>query len=373
MKFKGLIVLSFLLSTVAFSALAEETEDAQVYRSVYENVQNQYILPVNAADIAVSVIKGLNKVDPKLKIADDTKRVTMYYNAKVIKSFLKPKDPQDINASVVLTEKMIKTAQSVSKIADEKDFEIADIILEEGIGAGLDGDSKYYPTFNAEKKGQLKNHRNFANRMIEDVLYIKISAFNKFTKQNLLAALDENPEAKGLILDLRGSPGGMLSEALGVIDVFLDEGIVASAHGRDEKAIKFYNSEPGDKFANKSIVILIDGQTTSSAEIVASSLKEQSRAKVVGTNSYGKGTRQDLIMLPNGAELGLTTAYFYTPSEEKLNKVGVKPDICTFNMSDGKNIEEIISRPQPIQCPAESRDKYDLDLDIALEMIKKRI
>lgn len=373
MKTYGLIFSSLLLSSVAFSAFAEESEDAKTYHSVYENVQNKYILPVNAADVAVSVIKGLNKVDPKIKIADDEKRVTMYYNAKVVKSFLKPKDPQDINASVVLTEKMIKTAQGVSKVADQKDFEIADIILEEGINSGLDGDSKYYPTFSAEKKGQLKHQRNFADRMIDNILYIRILAFNKFTKQSLEDALKENSNAQGLVLDLRGSPGGILSEALAVVDIFLDDGIVASAHSRDENTIQYYNSEAGDKFDNKPMVILIDAQTTSSAEIVASSLKEQSRAKIVGTNSFGKGTRQDLIELPNEAELGLTTAYFYTPSEEKLDKVGVKPDICTFNMGDGKNIDEVISRKQPEQCSPESRDKYNLDLDVALEIIKKRL
>lgn len=352
---------------------AEEFADAATFSEIYSRIQNDYVKPVNAAKSAVNVIKELNKVDKKLKVADDDKRVSLYYDGRIVKSFLKPENPEDINAAVRLTERMVKEAQKVSKTADEKDFEIADILLEDGVNNHLDGDSKYYPTFSAEKKGQLKNRRNFANRMIGGILYVKIRAFNKYTLENFEQAFKDNPDFLGVILDLRSSPGGSLAEALKIADAFLDGGIMVSALGKNDEPRQYYNSTPGDVAQDKPLVVLVDGETTSSAEIVAAALQEQSRAKVVGTKTFGKGTRQDLFALPNGAELGLTTAYFYTPSEKALDKNGIYPDICTFEMLDRKNIDDVLKKPRPALCPKESREVKNIDLDIAEAIIKSRL
>ncbi len=364
-----------MMSAVFPVRAAEEFADSEVFASVYTYVQDKYIEPLPASEVAVNVIKGLNKVDRRLKIADDNKRVSLYYNGRIIKSFLKPENPKDIHAAVKLTGRMIKAAQQVSKTAADKDFEITDIILEDGINSYLDGDSKYYPTFSAEKKGQLKNRRNFAARMMGNILYLKIRAFNKFTLESFNDAFAENPDFAGVILDLRSSPGGSLAEALTIADKFLDGGIVISAKGRDPSSQQFYNSTAGDIAGDKPMVVLVDGETTSSAEIIAATLQEQSRAKVVGTKTFGKGTRQDLFELPNGAELGLTTAWFYTPSGRPLDKQGVNPDICTFEMLDRKNLNEIINKPKPKSeaCPREPRELKNVDLDIAEALLKSRI
>lgn len=351
----------------------EEFADAAVFNEVYSRIQNEYVRPVSATETAVNVIKGLNNVDKKLRVADDDKRVSLYYNGRIVKSFLKPENPKDVKAAVRLTERMVKAAQKVSKTADEKDFELTDIILEDGINSRLDGDSKYYPTFSAEKKGQLKNRRNFAGRMIGDILYVKIRAFNKFTLENFEQAFKENPDFSGVILDLRSSPGGSLAEALKVADAFLDGGIMVSARGIKDEAQQYYNALAGDVAQDKPLVVLVDGETTSSAEIVAAALQEQSRAKVIGTQTFGKGTRQDLFALPNGAELGLTTAYFYTPSEKALDKNGLRPDICTFEMLDRKNIDDVLKKTQPPLCPKEARENKNIDLDIAEAVIKSMI
>lgn len=368
-------ICAFLVTMSAAFPLraAEEFADSETFAKVYSLLQENYIQPLTASEIAVDVIKGLNKVDRRLKVADDNNRVSLYYNGRIIKSFLKPENPKDVKAAVKLTGRMIKAAQQVSKTAAEKDFEITDIILEDGINGHLDGDSKYYPTFSAEKKGQLKNRRNFAGRMIGDILYLKIHAFNKFTLESFNETFAENPDFAGVILDLRSSPGGSLAEALTIADKFLDGGIVISAKGRDPSSQQFYNSTAGDIAGDKPMVVLVDGETTSSAEIIAATLQEQSRAKVVGTNTFGKGTRQDLFKLPNGAELGLTTAWFYTPSGRPLDKKGVNPDICTFEMLDRKNLNEIINKPKSETCLPEPRELKNVDLDIAEALLKSRI
>lgn len=366
------IILIMLIALVSAQA-AEEFADTEVFNKVYSLAQDNYIQPLTATEMAVGVLKGLSQVDKKFKIADDNKRVSLYYNGRIIKSFLKPLDPKDTAAAVKLTSRMIDAAKKVSKTAQEKDFDLTDIILENGLNPYLDGDSKYYPAFSAEKKGQLKNRRNFASRMIGDILYIKIRAFNKYTLESFDEAFKNNPDFAGVILDLRASPGGSLAGAMTIADKFLDGGIVITAQGRNPNSQQFYNSTPGDIAGDKPMAVLVDGETTSSAEIIAAALQEQSRAKLIGTNTYGKGTRQDLYALPNGAELGLTTANFYTPSGRPLNKQGVKPDICTFEMLDRKNLDEIINKPSKDLCPSEPRETKNVDLDIAVALIKSQL
>ena len=183
----------------------------------------------------------------------------------------------------------------------------------------------------------------------------------------------DNQEFAGVILDLRSSPGGSLSVALKIADSFLDNEIIVSAQEKDKDANQFYNSSAGDIAQDKPLVILVDGETTSSAEIVAVALKDQSRAKIIGTQTFGKGSRQDLFGLPNGAELGLTTAYFYAPSGKAIDGNGVQPDICTFEMLDRKNLEDILAKPSKDKCPQEVRENKNIDLDIAETIINQQI
>lgn len=371
MRNSVIIFLSLLALTAPLEA-AEPFADAEVYRTVYENIDNKYIKMLSATEVAVMTVKGLNRVDKNLRVADDETRVTLYYKARVVRSFLKPENANDVESAVKLTGRILDAAKQVSKQTAEKDFDLADIILSEGINVGLDGDSKYYPQFGEEDRKLNKNKRNYVSRKIEDVLYIKILAFNKYTLTNFNQTLTETPEFKGIILDLRGSPGGIFTEALKVANIFLDEGIVASSRDRDEKTI-YYTSFPGDKTDNKPLVILVDGETTSSAEVIAAGLQEQGRAVIVGTSTFGKGTMQDIISLPNGAELALTTANLFTPSEQGLDKKGVKPDICTFNIEERQKIDAFIKQNNPEECPKEARGDKNFDIEAAIAVIQQKI
>lgn len=363
----------FALLAFASPVHAEEPfADADVYRAVYENIENKYITPLSAVDAAVMAVKALSRIDKNLRVADDETRVTLYYKAKVVRSFLKPENKNDVAGAVRLTGRILDAAKKVSAKTAEKDFDIADIILEEGLAEGLDGDSKYYPQFGDDEKGLLKNKRHFAARMMDNILYIKILAFNKYTMENLNQTLTEYPEFSGIILDLRGSPGGIFTESLKAANVFLDEGIVASSRDRADKTT-YYTSFPGDKTDNKPLVILVDGGTTSSAEVIAAGLQEQGRAEIIGTVTYGKGTMQELVSLPNGAELGLTTAYLYTPSEKAINKTGVMPDICTFNIDERKDISAFIKQKAPADCPREARGDKNFDIEAAIALIKQKL
>ena len=156
----------------------------------------------------------------------------------------------------------------------------------------------------------------------------------------------------------------MLSEGVAVADLFLDDAIIASTKGRKEAEEVYFNAEDGDILNGRPIVVLIDGDTASAAEVLAAALQEQDRAKVIGTNSLGKGSIQTLVSLSDGATIALTSAYFYTPSGSRLHGHGVLPDVCTFEMPEAKNIKNLLALPRNQFCPRESRADEGLDLEM---------
>lgn len=369
---KSFLAFFSMMSVVSPLWAAEQFDDADVFRNVFESLNEKYIEEVSLGDFIPEMLKGLHKADKNLRVGNDGKRVTLYYKAKPYRSFLKPEDSRDVSAGIKLTERVFDAAKKVSAKARAKEFELADIVLQEGVEKFLDGDSKYYPEFSAEEKGLLKNKRQFSAKMIDGALYVRIGAFNKYTEKSLAQAVEENPQFDGVILDLRGSPGGLFVEAAKVADFFLDEGIIASSQDRNGK-ITYYNSFAGDKINGKPLVILVDGETASSAEIIAAGLQEQGRAAVIGTKTYGKGTMQEIISLPNGAELALTTAYFYTPSERKLDKNGLFPDICTTNIESREDMSTFLSKPSISPCESEAREGGNFDIEAAAALIKQKL
>lgn len=358
------LVFSFLILLSFVGEL--KAADRDVLRQIYREVPRQYIAPIKVEDIAILMLKGSMIVDKQLKVGDDNDKVSLYYKGKLVKSLYKPKKKNSVNAWVDLSAEILDLAAEKSPKAMKHDFELPALGMLEAVKK-LDGDSKFYLNPEAMKDRRLKHKRNFAERMIDDVLYIKILAFNAYTEQSVKDAVEKNTNAKGLILDLRGSPGGMLSAAVAVSDLFLDDGIMASVSGRD--GVVYYDSTEGDIFEGKPIIILIDGQTASSAEVLTAALQEQARAKVVGTNSLGKGSVQKLISLSDGATLSLTNAYFYTPSGLKLHKKGVLPNVCTFEMQEGKDISKLLALSENRMCPSEERAEKGLDVDVAREML----
>ena len=207
--------------------------------------------------------------------------------------------------------------------------------------------------------------------MEEENLYIRIGIFNKFLYDEIINALNEHKQANGIILDLRGCPGGQLSAAIDVADAFLDQGIIASVKGKPNEEIIYYNAKEGGVGENADVVVLVDGDTASAAEVLAQSLQDQGRAKVVGTKTFGKGSIQNLIDLPNGSAISVTSAYIYSPSGQKLSDFGVMPDVCTFEMPESKDENRLINAPRNDNCLAESRRDSLLDEKIAQILLKR--
>jgi len=162
----------------------------------------------------------------------------------------------------------------------------------------------------------------------------KISSFNRRTAYVLEKLLKTargklGGEMQGVVLDLRGNPGGLLDKAVAVVDLFVAQGPIVSTQGRHPEANNTFEAHPGDIGEDLPVVVLVDGGSASAAEIVASALQDAGRAVVVGTNSFGKGTVQIVIGLPNDGEITLTWSRFHAPSGYALHGLGVLPTLCT--------------------------------------------
>lgn len=167
-----------------------------------------------------------------------------------------------------------------------------------------------------------------------DVGIIRISTFNERTGSMLQDAIrqlkrDTGGRLRGVVVDLRNNPGGLLDQAIEVSDAFLDGGEVVSTRGRQPEDVQRYNARRGDDLAGVPVVVLINGASASAAEIVAGALQDRNRALIVGVDSFGKGSVQTVIPLQGGRDgaLRLTTARYYTPAGRSIQGAGITPDM----------------------------------------------
>jgi carboxyl-terminal processing protease len=166
----------------------------------------------------------------------------------------------------------------------------------------------------------------------DDVAYVKVTTFNEQTHANLVKAMDSlkkeiGPKLKGIVIDLRNNPGGLLDQAIAVSDDFLERGAIVLTKGRNNEETQRAQARPGDSAEGKPIVVLINGGSASASEIVAGALKDHKRATIIGTRSFGKGSVQTIIPLGANGAIRLTTARYYTPSNRSIQAKGIDPDI----------------------------------------------
>ena len=171
--------------------------------------------------------------------------------------------------------------------------------------------------------------------------YARIAQFNEKAADGLRSAIadlqvENGGRLPGLILDLRGNPGGLLTQSVEVSSVFLDGGEVVSTRGRRADDVNVYNAEKGQMAKNVPVVVLVDGASASASEIVAGALQDKGRALVVGMTTFGKGSVQDVIPLRGGRDgaLKITTQRYYTPNGRSIQASGITPDIIISAIPD---------------------------------------
>jgi carboxyl-terminal processing protease len=199
-----------------------------------------------------------------------------------------------------------------------------------------------------------------------DVAYFKVTGFNRQTSATLKALVTRAKteivrDLRGVVLDLRNNPGGLLDQGIEVADLFVNAGRILTTRGRHPDSLQTFDATDGDILNGLPLAVLINGGSASSAEIVAAALQDLGRAIVIGSSSYGKGTVQTVMRLPNEGELTLTWAKLYAPSGYALHRLGVIPNICTSgqSVSATKSIADLkVGRLDPL-APVSARRGAD--------------
>ncbi|MCO8145972.1 S41 family peptidase [Rhodovulum tesquicola] len=200
------------------------------------------------------------------------------------------------------------------------------------------------------------------SRVQGDTVVLRVTTFNDQTYTNLEAEWQKSVEelggienVKGVVLDLRNNPGGLLPQAIKVSDAFLDAGEIVSTRGRNPQDSDRFNATKGDITGGKPIVVLINGGSASASEIVAGALKDHRRAIVVGTKSFGKGSVQTVMPLKGDSAMRLTTSRYYTPSGRSIQALGVSPDIVVAQPPRSPVTEEETPNGRPSRSEADLR------------------
>ncbi len=227
--------------------------------------------------------------------------------------------------------------------------------------------------------------------------YFRLYSFNQNTTRTLSRSVrhakeEIGPELAGLVLDLRDNPGGLLDQAVGVSDLFMNSGRIVTTRGRHPDSFQRFDATEGDIAEGLPIVVLVNGNSASASEIVAAALQDSGRAVVAGTTSFGKGTVQTVIRMPNQGELTLTWARFHAPSGYTIHHLGVLPSVCTATdvaadsiltaLRDGKvsplpialrntaspDDTPVLDRLRAA-CPARKTDET-IDVDVAVKLVE---
>jgi carboxyl-terminal processing protease len=201
--------------------------------------------------------------------------------------------------------------------------------------------------------------------IFDGIGYVRLTTFSEQTTPGLIDAIDDmfkqqDGNLKGVILDLRNNPGGLLDQAISVSDAFLEKGEIVSTRGRDpEKGNRVYATS-GDIARGLPMVVLINSGSASASEIVAGALKDHKRALLLGTRSFGKGSVQSVIPVSNTAAMRLTTARYYTPSGISIQAKGIEPDIEVL-MARIETLEGGITREENLKGALDSKEDDEAD------------
>ncbi len=240
----------------------------------------------------------------------------------------------------------------------------------------------------------ISNTQTISNGIVK----VTLKSFNQNTANSLSKKLEKAQNSlgknmKGLILDLRGNPGGLLKQSVKVVDLLLTQGLIISTQGRHTDSLHQYEAGGRDLALGLPVAVLLDGNSASAAEIVAAALQDRNRAVIIGTASFGKGSVQTVLRLPNNGEITLTWSRIVTPSGYMFHGLGIRPEICTSGLTDNSEeiIQQVIDNRRKIlkilanwrkvtledklqraqlrnTCPSEGR-REDLDLNIAKHLI----
>lgn len=391
---KILSILCFLTLLILLGLQGDSNVSAALDRSIYKNlktfnevldmVQKNYVEEIESKKLIEGAINGIMKsLDPHstYMTADMYKELEVETRGsfggigieitikKDILTVVSPiEDTPAFNAGVKAGDHIIQIdgkstkditiLEAVKKLRGPKDTKVTITIMRENITKPKD----YVITRDIIKIKSVKS------KVYDDTIgYIRLSSFQERTADDLKKAIKDlnakisNP--RGLILDMRNNPGGLLNQAVGVADVFLKSGIIVSTKGRTKNMESKSVAKNDGNEPTCPIVILANEGTASAAEIVSGALQDNGRAIVVGTQTFGKGSVQTVIPLENGSALKLTTAKYYTPNGRSIQAEGIKPDIVVKHIrpSEDKELSEDFIRERDLKGHIKSKSETNVN------------
>jgi len=171
----------------------------------------------------------------------------------------------------------------------------------------------------------------YAKKIPDNILYLHVTSFDKKVVKDVREAMKKDTNSSGIILDLRNNPGGLLDQAVGLVDIFVDHGVIVSQKGRDKEENIEFKTHAKDTNSSIPLVVLVNGGSASASEIVSGALQDFKRAIIVGKKTFGKGSVQVVMPVGEGEALRLTVARYYLPSGRTIQAKGVTPDIIVHS------------------------------------------
>ncbi|MEA1954092.1 MAG: S41 family peptidase [Campylobacterota bacterium] len=203
-------------------------------------------------------------------------------------------------------------------------------------------------------------------KTIEDrLLYIHVASFDQKVVEDVKKALKEHDKKQGIILDFRNNPGGLLDQAVGLVDLFVEDGVIVSQKGKAKTENLSYQAHKVDSDTKTPIVILVNGGSASASEIVAGALQDFNRSIVIGEKTFGKGSVQIVMPIATKEALKLTVARYYLPSGRTIQAVGVTPDIIIHSGEIAQKDNSLFLKEKDLKKHLESElDKIDLNAKV---------
>ena len=394
----GFAIACLISSQWVFAQDSEEPlplEDLQIFSEVFGKIKSEYVDQVDDKTLLQNAIRGmLSGLDPHstfldpeefegIRITTDGKFGGLGIEVTTEEGVIKVVTPIDgtpaYDAGLQPGDLILELdhvsvrgkslQESVEKMRGDPGTKIILTILREGESA----------TFEVELVRAVIKVTSVRSELLESGFgYVRVSSFQSSTAQSLRSQIkslvSKNGAAlNGLVLDLRNNPGGVLSGAVEVSDMFLSKGDIVTTRGRTSTSEQKLAARPDEVTDNAPMVVLVNGGSASASEIVAGALQDHDRAIIMGTRTFGKGSVQTVIPMNNGGALKLTTARYYTPSDRSIQAKGIVPDIIAEQASLTKPEERKQLSEADLSGHLENEEAQESETENRSEQLKDRI
>jgi carboxyl-terminal processing protease len=362
-------------------------QEASLFAEVYERIKREYVDEVDDHTLMEKAVRGMvAALDPHSAYLDSEEFDEI--RLSTMGSY------PGVGIEVVADEGVVKILRSIDGSPAQRAGLVAgdEIVRIDGNDIGADlagaiahmrGSSGSLVTLTVQRQGtaglieyalrraQVEVHSVAQQTLEPGYGYVRITSFSETTAQDVNQAIshlkrDNHGPLRGLLLDLRNNPGGVLEAGVAVADDFLNSGVIVTADGRTPEARFRMDATAGDLIDGAPLVVLVNGGSASASEIVAGALKDHGRALLVGRRTYGKGSVQTVVPLSHGGAVKLTTSRYFTPSGASIHGKGIVPDV--LEEGPGEPPAELLTGTG--EAPLTERDA---DVHVALEVLKGRV